>query len=68
MNELTTGNKFSLEPTNLQEAMQLAELMSSSQMVPKDYQGKPANVLTSPEKDEIMLTMAEALGFYDPTP
>ena len=32
------------------------------------HKGKPANVLTPPEKDEIFLTMAEALGFYDPTP
>ena len=32
------------------------------------HKGKPANVLTPPEKDEIMLAMAESLGFYDPTP
>jgi hypothetical protein len=28
--------------------------------------GKPSNVLTPLEKDEILLTMAEALGFYKP--
>ena len=32
------------------------------------HKGKPANVLTPPEKDEIMLNMAEALGFYEPAP
>ncbi|NIB43772.1 hypothetical protein HBA55_29490 [Pseudomaricurvus alkylphenolicus] len=36
---------FSLTPANLQEAMELANLMANSEMVPKDYQGKPGNVL-----------------------
>lgn len=31
------------------------------------HKGKAPGVLTPPEKDEIMLEMAEALGFYDPT-
>lgn len=33
-----------LVPTTMQEVMDLAELMSKSEMVPKIYQGKPGNV------------------------
>ncbi len=44
------------------------ELNATRQEISNKHKGKPANVLTPPEKDEIMLTMAEALGFYDPTP
>lgn len=45
-----------------------AEAMARGRDVAKKHKGKPPNVLTPPEKDEIMLTMAEAFGFYDPTP
>lgn len=38
---------FTLTPKSLEEAMKLAELMSKSEIVPKDYQGKPANVLVA---------------------
>lgn len=38
---------FSLQPSNLQEAMSLAELMANSEMVPKDFRGKPGNVLVA---------------------
>ena len=37
--------EFSLEPRTLEEAFKLAELISKSDLVPKDYQGKPGNVL-----------------------
>ncbi len=47
---------------------QRREAEASRQSIRAKHKGKPANVLTPPEKDEIMLTMAEALGFYDPTP
>ncbi len=33
-----------------------------------DKKGIPPTVLTPQQKDEILLTMAEAHGFYDPTP
>lgn len=46
MTQLTTGG-FSLTPQSLQEAMQMAEIMAGSEMVPKDYQGKPGNVLVA---------------------
>ncbi len=42
---ITTG--FSLTPQSLDEAMKMADLMAQSEMVPKDYQGKPANVLVA---------------------
>lgn len=35
----------SLAPTSMQEAMRFAELMADSSMVPKEFQGKPGNVL-----------------------
>jgi len=44
------------------------EADASRRAIKAQNKGKPPNVLTPPEKDEIMLTMAEALGFYDPTP
>src|SRR3990167_3818245 len=37
--------EFSLEPRTLEEAMKLAEIIAKSDLVPKDYQGKPGNVL-----------------------
>jgi hypothetical protein len=41
------GETFNLTPRNLNEAMQLAELLASSEYVPKDYRGKPGNVLVA---------------------
>lgn len=39
--------KTSLEPTTLQEAMRFSDILASSTMVPRDYQGKPGNVLVA---------------------
>jgi hypothetical protein len=36
---------FSLTPTSLEEALRLADLMAKSDLVPKEYKDKPANVL-----------------------
>ena len=36
-----------LEPTNLKEAKEFAETLSKSGLVPKDFQGKPANILVA---------------------
>lgn len=49
MNELTTQGEstFSLTPRNLAEAMDFAKIIASSDMVPKDYIGKPGNVLVA---------------------
>lgn len=48
MNQVASpAPSFSLQPSNLQEAMQLAEIMAGSEMVPKDFKGKPGNVLVA---------------------
>lgn len=38
---------FSMVPSTLAEAMEYAKLIANSEMVPKDYQGKPGNVLVA---------------------
>ena len=38
---------FSLRPSNLQEAMKFSEIIANSDMVPKDFRGKPGNVLVA---------------------
>ena len=47
--ELTVNpnSQLSLTPKTLDEAMRFAELMSKSNIVPKDYQGNPGNVLVA---------------------
>lgn len=48
MNEIATRNSgFSLQPRNLPEAMQMADMLAKSQMVPKCYQGKPQDTLVA---------------------
>lgn len=47
MKEITKPQSFSLTPSTLTEAMEMAKLMANSQMVPKDYQGRPENVLVA---------------------
>lgn len=44
---LTKTESFTLKPNSFTEAVKFAELMASSEMVPKDYRGKPANVLVA---------------------
>lgn len=39
------ANAFSLVPQNLRDAMELAKLIADSDLAPKDYKGKPGNVL-----------------------
>lgn len=41
------SQSFSLVPRNLEEAFRLAEVLANSDMVPKDYKGKPGNVLVA---------------------
>lgn len=43
----TRNNGFSLQPHSMSEAMQAAEMLSSSQMVPRCYQGKPQDTLVA---------------------
>lgn len=57
MTSLTeSNNDFSLVPQNLQQAMELATMMAQSDMVPKNFKGKPGDVL-------IAVQMGLELGF-----
>lgn len=48
MNALTTARAgASLEPATMAEAMRFADILANSTMVPKDFQGKPGNVLVA---------------------
>jgi len=38
---------FALTPQTLEEAMQFADMMSRSSIVPKDYQGNPGNIIVA---------------------
>lgn len=38
---------FSLVPSNLSEAMEFSKLIAESELVPKDFRGKPSNVLVA---------------------
>ena len=40
-----TQQLFSLVPQNLKEAMELAKLIADSDLAPKDFKGKPGNVM-----------------------
>lgn len=42
---ISSGDDFSLTPRNWQELNQMAATLAASDMVPKDYQDKPANVI-----------------------
>lgn len=63
--ELTAVNsKFSLAPRNMTEAMEFAKLMAASEVVPKQYQGKPANIIIAVQLgQEIGLPPLRALQF-----
>lgn len=45
--KVPTASVNFLTPTNLQEAMQIADLLAGSDIVPKDYQRKPGNILVA---------------------
>lgn len=47
--QLTTAPAYGelLRPTNLREAMDLSEILAASDLVPKDYKGKPGNVVVA---------------------
>ena len=51
MNAIVKANQNAavnfLTPTSLQEAMQIADLLANSDIVPKDYQRKPGNILVA---------------------
>ena len=39
--------QLGLMPQNLTQAMELSKMLSKSNIVPKDYQGKPENILVA---------------------
>lgn len=49
MNEITTTSErpTSLAPKTLEEALRFADILSKSELVPKDYQGRPANAFVA---------------------
>jgi hypothetical protein len=47
MNDMTIRSGFALAPTNMDQAMKMAEMLSKSGMVPKAYQGKPQDTLVA---------------------
>ncbi|MCK8788122.1 hypothetical protein M0638_27585 [Roseomonas sp. NAR14] len=44
---MTTQRTVSLAPTTFQEAIRFSEMLANSDMVPKDYKGRPANVMVA---------------------
>lgn len=60
--ELTTTRAFSLAPSSFAEAQQFAKLIAESDMVPKDFKGKPGNVLVAVQMgSEVGLPPMQAL-------
>lgn len=48
MNALTTTRgTFSLAPRTLDEAMRFADMVANTDLVPKDYRGRPGNILVA---------------------
>jgi hypothetical protein len=47
MNDMTIRSGFALAPTNMDQAMKMAEMLSKSGMVPKHYQNKPQDTLVA---------------------
>jgi hypothetical protein len=47
MNAVTAARRQALEPSTLSEAMQFAGMLARSTMVPKDFLGKPENILVA---------------------
>lgn len=48
-NQLTTTSKngFLMDPQSLDEAMRLADMLATSNLVPKNYQNKPSDILVA---------------------
>lgn len=40
-------NAFEMKPKTLEQAMKFCEIMADSTLVPKDYQGKPGNIMVA---------------------
>jgi hypothetical protein len=47
---------------------EIAKGKAAGRDIKRQNKGKPPNVWTPPEKEELLFAIAESLGFYDPTP
>lgn len=45
MSQLTTTNRQGFAPATITEAIQFSEMLANSQMVPRQYQGKPQDIM-----------------------
>lgn len=45
MTQLTTTNRQGFAPATITEAIQFSEMLANSQMVPRQYQGKPQDIM-----------------------
>lgn len=60
--QLTTTNRQGFAPTTLGEAMDFSHMLAKSQMVPKQYQGKPEDIMVAVQwGQEIGLAPMQAL-------
>jgi uncharacterized protein involved in tolerance to divalent cations len=58
----TISTTFTFSPRNLDEAMRLATMIANSDLAPKDYKGKPGNVLVAIQMgEEVGLKPMQAL-------
>jgi hypothetical protein len=46
-NEIVEQKTFSLAPQNIEEALKFADMMSKSNLVPKEFSGNPGNILVA---------------------
>lgn len=61
-NDISKSNSFSLSANSLDQAMQYAKLIADSDLAPKDYKGKPGNVLVAVEMGkEVGLSPMQAI-------
>ncbi len=63
MNDVaTTSQSFDLSPRNFDEAWRMAEILADSDMVPRDFKGKPGNCLVAMQwGSEVGLKALQAL-------
>ena len=47
MNEITASKSFSLAPKDLAQALEFANIMAKSSIIPKDFVGNPGNILVA---------------------
>jgi hypothetical protein len=61
-NQLTVSKQFSLVPSSLSEAIKYSEIIANSDIAPRDFKGKPGNVLVAVQMGaELGLSPLQAL-------